>query len=65
MNQLFLLKLLLDLIKTDKPTVEEVHCARTILDNLIKSQDKPQPISSNMEQSDLDDDAEAARQELM
>lgn len=35
MNPLFLLKLIFDLIKDDKPTAEEVRCARTIANNLI------------------------------
>ena len=64
MNQLFLLKLIADLIKSDKPTIEEIKCARTIVENLIKAYDKPTTASDIME-SDLDPDAEAARRELL
>jgi len=65
MNQVFLLKLVADLIKADKPTVEEIRCARVIVDNLIKHQDNPtssgQTIIPN---SELDADAEEAKREL-
>ena len=58
-----LLKLVFDLIKNDKPTVEEIRCARTIIDNLIKvggwNGIAPE------QTSDLDEDARQARKELM
>ena len=66
MNQLFLLQLIADLIKNDKPTVEEVRCARTIVENLIKGAsgqyESTIVVPSN---SMLDDEAEQARKELL
>jgi hypothetical protein len=61
MNQIFLLKLIADFIKDDKPSVEQIRCARTIVENLIKFQDKPQPVNPN---NDLDDEAYNAKREL-
>lgn len=63
MNQLFLLKLILDLLKSDKPTVEQISCARTILKNLIEAHDKP--VDSAHVESDLDSDALQAQKELL
>lgn len=63
MNQLSLYKLILDLIKTDKPTVEQVQCARTILKSLIEAEEEPQ--QSQQPASDLDLEAFKAQQELL
>ena len=72
MNQLFLLKLISDLIKTDKPTVEEIRCARTIVDNLTKEYGNSlteEEINNIKEKKGiptyLDDEAEQARKELL
>ena len=65
MNQPFLLQLIADLIKNDKPTVEEVRCARTIVENLIKGYTKPTTASEIIDESNLDSEAEAARRELL
>ena len=66
MNQPFLLQLIADLIKNDKPTVEEVRCARTIVENLIKEASGQYEstiiVPTN---SMLDDEAEEARRELL
>lgn len=67
MNQFFLLKLIADLIKSDKPTIEEVRCARTIIQNLIDSS-SPQYVDGVEElpiNDGLDDEAKQARKELL
>ena len=67
MDQLSLLKLISDLIKEDKPTTEQIKCARTIVDNLIVHyQPKLADAIGNVYiPSNLDPDAEQARQELL
>lgn len=67
MNQLFLLKLIADLIKSDKPTVEEIKCARTIVSNLIEAGTPKQAEDSTFISGTipLDMDADAARRDLM
>ena len=63
MKQIFLLKLIADFLKSDKPTVEEIRCARTILDNLIKNDEEPEIETTQL--SDLDSEAQQAQKELM
>ena len=65
MNQLFLLKLIADLIKSDKPTVEEIRCARTIINSLIQNE-PPILIPKGYEVlgNDLDEIAQQAKKEL-
>ena len=63
MNEVNLLKLIADLIKSDKPTVEEIKCARTILANLISSSEPKEESIGHV--SDLDNEALQARKELM
>lgn len=55
MKNLLLLKLIADLIKTNKPSVEEIRCTRTIIDNLIKEYDSSkESIESSNDLSLLD-----------
>ena len=65
MNPLFLLNLIFDLLKSDKPTVEEIKCARTVVENLIKYYTKPEMSPDiMMEGSNLSPEAQEARREL-
>ena len=64
MNDIFLLQLISDLIKEDKPTIEEVRCARTIVNNLIKAQAVPTSINQATG-GILDSEALAAKNDLM
>ena len=68
MSQLFLLKLVAELIKSDKPTAEEVRCARTIVGQMVEAAEEPiQPGRGEVIDpiSDLDEAAQLARKELM
>ena len=66
MNPLFLLNLISDLLKSDKPTVEEIRCARVILENLVKEYDIKEPLGNMLsEKSDLSPEAEKAKRELI
>ena len=63
MNPLFLLNLISDLIKDDRPTPEQIKCTRVIVNNLIKEYNTVNtPIESL---SDLDKEAQEAKKELM
>lgn len=66
MNQVFLLKLVKELIESDKPTPEQVRCARVIVNGMIDFLDNPvsggQIIEPN---SELDNEAQLAKQELL
>lgn len=64
MNEVNLLRLVADLIKSDKPTPEQVQCARTIITGLIESKQDKFEMKSSSEESVLDDEAEQARREL-
>lgn len=66
MNSLFLLTLIADLIKSDKPTVEQIHCVRVIVNNLIQESEKQKLESSGYitEKPHLDQEAKQAQEEL-
>lgn len=66
MNNIFLLNLIAELIKEDQPTAEQIKCARIIVDNLIKTNDKVilQSLPPVYINSQLDEDAIQARKEL-
>ena len=56
MNFLFLLNLIKDLLKNEKPTVEEINCVRIIVENMIKVFEplqKIQPVSIDLINKDL------------
>lgn len=61
MNDQMLLKLMLDLLKSDKPSVEEVRCARTIVNSMITNASQFIP---NQTAGLLDPEAQQARSEL-
>lgn len=66
MNQLFLLKMIAELLEGD-PTKDQIDCARKILKGMIEEYEKKPimpytPLSDS--DSDLDPEAEAARREL-
>jgi len=68
MNQLFLLNLISDLIKEDKPTVEQVRCVRVIIDNMIKEFQTPSgtlPYGVIFNDSELSQEAKQARKDLL
>jgi len=57
-----------DLLKADKPTQEQIHCARQIIAGLIASYDKKLPGSSSSVSTSValdDPEAEEAREELL
>lgn len=69
MNPQFLLKLVSDLIKDDKPTLEQVKCARVIVDGLIKEYEPKEfpttgDLLTRIPGHVLSLEAEQARQEL-
>ena len=63
MTDLFLLKLIAELLEGDKPTQDEIGCVKKILKEMI-GEDKSQ-ISYDMTPSNLDPEAEHARQDLL
>lgn len=68
MNHLFLLKLISELLSSDKPTADEIGVAKKILKEMIED---CQPVITNkkitlgMVPSNLDPIAEQARKELL
>lgn len=64
MNHLFLLKLIAEMLDSDKPTPEKVACARKILQQMIQEYDKPKIIEYQLN-PDLDPEALNAKNDLI
>lgn len=68
MNNLFLLKLIAELLSSDKPTPDEIGVAKKILREMIEESEPAIPPKYNKileELSNLDPVAEQARKELL
>ena len=64
MNPLFLLKLVSELLQ-DKPTADEINCAKKIIENMVKEYENTViPNSTNFTDPTLDSEAQQAQQEL-
>lgn len=75
MNQLFLLKLVAEMLEGDEPTQDRIYCARKIIDNMIADYDLKKEVSFDdhlthvkvysENKSFLDAEAQQAKQDLL
>ena len=65
MNQLFLLKLIDEMLDGDKPSPEKIHCAKTIIKNLIEYHQVVPNAPTPILDEDLDREAALAKAELL